>query len=112
MKKSILIIAIMSAFVFTSCKENAAEKVSEEIGDNEFLMFPNPANDLVNISFNNTKIKTVEILDNQGRLVHSVKVNSTFIELGTSDLASGLYTVRAISEDDRVFTQLLELIKN
>ena len=30
MKKSILIIAIMSAFVFTSCKENAAEKVSEE----------------------------------------------------------------------------------
>jgi hypothetical protein len=29
MKKSILIIAIMSAFVFTSCKENAAEKVSE-----------------------------------------------------------------------------------
>lgn len=30
MKKSILIIAIMSAFVFTSCKENAAEKVNEE----------------------------------------------------------------------------------
>jgi len=30
MKKSILLIAIMSAFVFTSCKENAAEKVSEE----------------------------------------------------------------------------------
>ena len=30
MKKSILFIAIMSAFVFTSCKENAAEKVSEE----------------------------------------------------------------------------------
>ncbi len=30
MKKSILIIAIMSAFVFTSCKENAADKVSEE----------------------------------------------------------------------------------
>lgn len=30
MKKSILLVAIMSAFVFTSCKENAAEKVSEE----------------------------------------------------------------------------------
>ena len=30
MKKSILIIAIMSAFVFTSCKENAADKVNEE----------------------------------------------------------------------------------
>ena len=30
MKKSILIIAIMSAFIFTSCKENAADKVSEE----------------------------------------------------------------------------------
>jgi hypothetical protein len=30
MKKSILIIAIMSAFVFTSCKENAADKVKEE----------------------------------------------------------------------------------
>ncbi len=30
MKKSILIVAIFSAFVFTSCKENAADKVSEE----------------------------------------------------------------------------------
>jgi len=30
MKKSILIIAMMSAFVFTSCKESAADKVSEE----------------------------------------------------------------------------------
>ena len=30
MKKSILIVAILSAFVFTSCKENAADKVSEE----------------------------------------------------------------------------------
>ena len=30
MKKAILIIAIMSAFIFTSCKENAADKVSEE----------------------------------------------------------------------------------
>ncbi len=30
MKKSILIVAILSAFVFTSCKENAADKVNEE----------------------------------------------------------------------------------
>jgi hypothetical protein len=30
MKKTILIVAVMSAFTFTSCKENAADKVSEE----------------------------------------------------------------------------------
>lgn len=30
MKKSIFIVAILSAFVFTSCKDNAADKVSEE----------------------------------------------------------------------------------
>ncbi len=30
MKKTILIVAVMSAFIFTSCKENAADKVSEE----------------------------------------------------------------------------------
>ena len=30
MKKSFLIIAVMAAFVFTSCKENAADKVNEE----------------------------------------------------------------------------------
>ena len=30
MKKSILIVAVMSAFIFTSCKENAADKVNEE----------------------------------------------------------------------------------
>lgn len=30
MKKSIFLVAVMAAFAFTSCKENAAEKVSEE----------------------------------------------------------------------------------
>ena len=30
MKKSILVVAILSAFVFTSCKDNAADKVSDE----------------------------------------------------------------------------------
>jgi hypothetical protein len=30
MKKSIFIVAILSAFIFTSCKENAADKVNEE----------------------------------------------------------------------------------
>jgi hypothetical protein len=30
MKKSILVVAVLAAFVFTSCKENAADKVSEE----------------------------------------------------------------------------------
>lgn len=30
MKKSILIIAVLSAFIFTSCKDNAADKVSDE----------------------------------------------------------------------------------
>jgi hypothetical protein len=30
MKKSILIVAVLSVFAFTSCKENAADKVSEE----------------------------------------------------------------------------------
>lgn len=30
MKKSIFLIAVLSAFIFTSCKENASDKVNEE----------------------------------------------------------------------------------
>jgi hypothetical protein len=30
MKKSFLIVAVLSVFIFTSCKENAADKVNEE----------------------------------------------------------------------------------
>ena len=30
MKKSILIVAVLSAFIFTSCKQDAADKVNEE----------------------------------------------------------------------------------
>ncbi|MAN59989.1 MAG: hypothetical protein CMC08_09170 [Flavobacteriaceae bacterium] len=30
MKKSVLIVAVLSVFAFTSCKENAADKVNEE----------------------------------------------------------------------------------
>ena len=30
MKKSFLIVAVLSAFIFTSCKNDASEKVKEE----------------------------------------------------------------------------------
>jgi hypothetical protein len=65
-----------------------------------YAVGPNPATDVVNISAkNNNTINTVEITDVNGRVVKNVTVNAETSQINVSDLNSGVYFLKASSEN-------------
>lgn len=65
-----------------------------------YAVGPNPAADVVNISAkNNNTINTVEITDVNGRVVKNVTVNATTSQINVADLNSGVYFLKASSEN-------------
>jgi len=62
----------------------------------DLKVFPNPANNMVNIQINTTENVVVEVLNVEGRIVRSVETGSgqSTTSLPVSDLAPGLYMLR------------------
>lgn len=60
------------------------------IGDNSFVVYPNPAKDVLNITnSNNVDIKNISITDLNGRVVKSQV--ASFTQINVSDLNAGVY---------------------
>lgn len=65
-----------------------------------YAVGPNPATDVVNVSTkNNNTINTVEITDVNGRVVKNVTVNAATSQINVADLNSGVYFLKASSEN-------------
>jgi hypothetical protein len=81
---------------------------ADEIEQLDFAMFPNPANDYVNLKWQYAP-ELVEIRDASGRLVqesspiHGLPAH----RLDTSDLAPGIYSVTSISGESTTTKQLV-----
>jgi hypothetical protein len=62
-------------------------------------VYPNPANQQVNISTNN-EIISIEVLDIQGRVISTqpVSKNEAIVSVPTSALNNGLYLIRTLSD--------------
>jgi hypothetical protein len=66
-------------------------------------VYPNPANQVVNISTNNDVV-SVEILDVQGRVIsyQPVSKNEAIVTVSASSLSNGLYLIRTVSNKGEV----------
>ncbi len=116
--------------ILTLCGENESEATffsfttgttrtvePEEDSAIDFMLFPNPAREQVNIVFNselNTKAD-IQLSTAYGTLVQSQDIqiifgtnNFTFV---TSGLASGVYFVTLLTEDNRSMTKKLMVLK-
>jgi len=78
---------------------DACDGLSVEDNSNSlFTMFPNPANDVLNIKFNNT-FETSEILlfNNVGKLIYSIYsgeiYNNQVLTINTNELSPGIYLI-------------------
>jgi hypothetical protein len=86
------------ADAFPSCSPVVAglnDRVAEE---NDMALYPNPANDVLNISFSSDKNKavTIEIYNIQGMLIKELKSNSNpKVTVSIADLSAGLYLLKA-----------------
>ena len=79
------------------------------------LIFPNPAGDLVKIDLVDRKdaVQTIELLDQMGRIVYSVKSleNSPALQLNLQALSQGVYIIRCTTIKNFVYNSKLIIQK-
>ncbi len=90
-----------------------ADNVTLSTNDNQleqFSLFPNPTNGLLNINLNNqTESTNLEIVDSLGRIVHKSTLRSSQNTIDVSYLQSGIFFVRLI--DSKNNSQTIKFIK-
>lgn len=76
-----------------------------------FTVFPNPANDVINVSnTNNVNVNKITVTDLNGRVVKEVNYsNTTNIQVNVSDLSSGVYMMNINSDKG---SSVQKIIKN
>lgn len=75
----------------------------------DFTIYPNPANDILNINYNFTSNYTYFILDAFGRLLKSNVTSETGINI--SDLNAGIYFIRISDNNNTSTTQKFIIIR-
>lgn len=72
----------------------------------DLMIWPNPTNDLVNVSFPAGGPASLEVIDMQGRAVLLSTTNDRITTLDVSELASGTYVVRVLQNGSLLNTRL------
>jgi hypothetical protein len=76
----------------------------------DFSVYPNPANDVVNVSnSSNAIISTIEMTDLNGRVVKNVTLNATEGQINISDLSTGVYMMNVTSDQG---SSIKKVVKN
>lgn len=87
------------AKIFAGVKEeySGIVKVQQSVS-NTLTVSPNPAADVVNISFNNTNREkvTVRVINAEGKVVIESATNNDFIHFDISNLPAGIYIAQVI----------------
>lgn len=78
-------------------------------------IFPNPANNLINISYDFQANGSLEsrIVDMSGRLISSqthAAMNSSFTQIATTDLKDGLYLLELLLDGEKIATQKISIL--
>ena len=62
---------------------------------NEVKIYPNPASNIINISVpTSVNYSVVELIDDQGAAVKSIKSTNRTIVINTNDVSPGLYIIK------------------
>jgi len=95
----------LSVVAFGSCGPNVSV-ISFDEGD--MLIYPNPANDVINISSSDGSISSIKIIDMTGRILISKRaINDRNISLEVGDLENGIYSVITESESERMVSKII-----
>ncbi len=72
---------------------------------NDFSIYPNPTNDLINInSLNNQSIKSVKVFDLGGKLL----IESSYNKISVSNLSSGLYLLKITTDSGELTKKFIK----
>jgi NH3-dependent NAD+ synthetase len=89
----------------TGCTATETTTIDSQVGiyevlENLFEIYPNPSNGIFNIAMNQVQDNmNIEILNSIGQVVYNSPVTSTITEVNISNVESGNYFVRVITEN-------------
>lgn len=86
--------------------EDQAIGIKEKINSNEFSIYPNPANDIVNINsvIPNTTIKIINL---SGQLIHSIEASDSMETIRIGNLSNGLYFIEVEMNNKTTIKKLI-----
>lgn len=80
-------------------------KVKDIDVQNHFLIYPNPANDVLNIK-GDIQITSVALINTSGNIVLESKINSNHASINTSNVPAGLYMLRMTTNEGIVTSKV------
>lgn len=81
-------------------------EIPEMTDNNEIIIFPNPANDILNIDLDEKA--TLEIINVQGQIVDTKSLTEKVNDIDLSNLVSGVYTLRIKTESGIAMRKLIK----
>ena len=94
------------AFCYNSCASNCASTIGIGEDDLNFIIMPNPANDILNVIGRSSKKMTVEVISLDGRSMMSETNQSGTVKLNVSFLPRALYMIHVIQGDSHQWTRV------
>ena len=81
-----------------------------ELSNSSITLYPNPANEVLYINFNNssTDNTTIELYDAIGKLIITQKVTSSIETLALTNLAKGIYSIRIITDKTQLLSRIIK----
>jgi len=80
--------------------------IEQPMSNGSFKLYPNPANDFLNLSSVNS-FHSVTLYSCAGEKLNSLMPNNNNAKLSTADLPNGLYLVEAVTETDKIVRKVL-----
>jgi hypothetical protein len=77
---------------------------------NKIVIYPNPTNSTITVSTDGGKIRSLEIVSLDGKLIMSVKVDDAKREIDVSQLSNGMYLLSVVTSEGKLLTS--KFIKN
>jgi len=95
--------------IVTNDAETVFEVLSTDVftNDESVVVFPNPAQDKININCNNT-IKSIELYDVQGRILEVFTAGKISAQINISDKSKGIYFVKIITEKGKKVQKIIK----
>jgi len=91
---------------FVRLKQPKTKTLDAEIAKSSLVVYPNPANSIVNVSY--SKMKQLVITDMTGRTVMTMQLNNeNAAQINVSSLSKGMYIIKVWSSDNSSATQKL-----
>lgn len=90
---------VLSQNEITNLIEGSITTAPENNFSNEFCLFPNPANDIINLKCNSfEKFEKYQIIDQFGRNIESGTITNENTKIDISQLSSGVYNIICIGK--------------